>query len=101
MGPVGTKDTSENKIMRKLLIVTTALFLVGATGAVAEDNANMIQPVAHGAVTGDAEKDTVAYDVAPPSDLWVRFSDECIVQGDVRAQANAAPWPAEWNPNPR
>jgi hypothetical protein len=87
--------------MRKLLIVTTALLLVGTTGAMAEENADLLQPVAYGAVTGDAEKDTVAYDLKAPSDLWVRFSDECIMQGAARAEANGAASSAAWNPNPR
>jgi hypothetical protein len=90
--------------MRKLLIVTTALFLAGAAGAMAEDNAELLQPVAYGAVTGDDEKDTVAYDVQAPSDLWVRFSDECIVQGAslVRGpKAEVMAGSASFNPHAR
>ena len=67
--------------MHKLIILSTVALLAGTTGVLAEDNANLLQPIDYGAVTGDAEKDTVAYDMATPSDLWVRFSDECIVSG--------------------
>lgn len=90
--------------MRKLLIAPAALLLAGVTGAVAEDNAGLLQPVAYGAVGGDAEKDTIAYDVKVPSDLWVRFSDECTVHDAALArarQANGLPASARWNPNPR
>ena len=74
--------------MRKLMILATVGLLAGTVSAVAEDNADLLQPVSHGAVTGDAEKDTVAYDMNAPSDLWVRFSDDCIVTG--RAPASHA-----------
>lgn len=67
--------------MHKLMILSTVAFLAGTTAVLAEDNADLLQPANFGAVTGDAEKDTVAYDMAAPSDLWVRFSDECIVSG--------------------
>jgi hypothetical protein len=91
--------------MRKLLIAGAATMLIaGTTGALAEDNANLLQPVAHGVVTGDAERDTVAYDVTAPSDLWVRFSDECIIQGATltrAAPAETVASSAEWNPHPR
>ncbi len=76
------------------------MLIAGATGALAEDNADLLQPVAHGDVTGNAEKDTVAYDVTAPSDLWVRFSDECIIQGATLTRAEEAS-SAEWNPIPR
>lgn len=65
--------------MHKLMIFSTVAFLAGTTAVLAEDNADLVQAVSHGVVTGEAEKDTVAYDMAEPSDLWVRFSDECIV----------------------
>jgi len=77
-------------MMSKLLIASAALLLAGATGAVAENNADLLQPATFGAVTGDAEKDTLAYDIKAPSDLWVRFSDECIVQGATLASAAPA-----------
>ena len=67
--------------MRNLIILSTVALLAGTTGVVAEDNADLLQPVSHGAVTGNAEKDTVAYDTSAPSDLWIRFSDECVVRG--------------------
>ena len=63
--------------MRKLMILSATVLLASATGAFAEDNADLLQPVSFGATTGDAEKDTVAYDPAVPSDLWVRFEDDC------------------------
>ena len=81
-------------------MVSAAFLLAGATGAVAEENADLLQPVAYGAVTGDEEKDTVAYDLDAPSDLWVRFSDECIVQGASLARApqvNGTAAPAKAN----
>jgi hypothetical protein len=71
--------------MRKLMILATVALLAGTASAVAEDNAALLQPVSHGAVTGNAEKDTVAYDMAVPSDLWVRFSNDCIVAGSAPA----------------
>jgi hypothetical protein len=71
--------------MRKLMTLATVALLTGTTGAVAEDNADLLQPISYGAVTGDAEKDTVAYDTSAPSDLWVRFSDDCIVSGSAPA----------------
>jgi hypothetical protein len=61
------------------MILSTVALLAGTTAVLAEDNASLLQPVSFGAVTGEAEKDTEAYDMAAPSDLWVRFSDECIV----------------------
>lgn len=67
--------------MRKVIILSTVALLAGTSGVLAEDNADLLQPVNHGAVTGEAEKDTVAYNLQVPSDLWVRFSDECIVSG--------------------
>mgnify|MGYP001816160297 CR=1 FL=1 len=63
--------------MRKLMILSATVLLASAGGAFAEDNADLLQPVSFGAVTGDAEKDTMAYDPAAPSDLWVRFEKDC------------------------
>ena len=63
--------------MRKLMILSATLLLAGTGGAFAEDNADLLQPTSFGAVTGDAEKDTMAYDMAAPSDLLVRFQDDC------------------------
>ncbi len=65
--------------MHKLVILSAVALLASTSFVLAEDNADLLQPISHGAVTGDAEKDTVAYDMAAPSDLWVRFSDDCIV----------------------
>ena len=72
--------------MHKLMILSTVALLASSSGVFAEDNADLLQPISHGAVTGDAEKDTVAYDMSVPSDLWVRFSDECIVNGAAPIQ---------------
>lgn len=83
--------------MRTIIMLSTIALLAGTTAALAEDNADLLQPISHGAVTGDPEKDTVAYDMAKPSDLWVRFSDDCIVSGNSAARAaslnGAAPRP--------
>ena len=63
--------------MRKLMILSATVLLASAGGAFAEDNADLLQPISFGAVTGDAEKDTMAYDMAAPSDLQVRFEKDC------------------------
>lgn len=74
--------------MRKLMILSATVLLASAGGAFAEDNADLLQPVAFGATTGDAEKDTVAYDPAAPSDLQVRFKNDCGVRGTSPEQAS-------------
>lgn len=63
--------------MRKLMILSATVLLASTGGAFAEDNAELLQPVSFGVVTGDAEKDTMAYDVTAPSDLQVRFEKDC------------------------
>jgi hypothetical protein len=75
--------------MRKLFILSTVAVFAGAAGAVAEDNKNLLQPVSYGPVTGDSEKDTVAYDMTRPSDLWVRFNGECFDRAASLEQASA------------
>lgn len=61
-----------------MIIVATVVTMAGTPAAMAEDNATLLRASYMGAVTGDPEKDTVAYDLGQPSDLWVRFSPECF-----------------------
>lgn len=61
-----------------MIILATVFTMAGMPAAMAEDNDALLQASYQGAVTGDAEKDTVAYDLHQPSDLWVRFSPECF-----------------------
>ena len=63
--------------MRKILILSATVLLASAGAAFAEDNSDLLQPTSFGAVSGDAEKDTMAYDMAAPSDLHVRFEEDC------------------------
>ncbi len=64
--------------MRNVIILAAVVIMAGAPVAMAEDNDALLQASYQGAVTGDAEKDTMAYDLQQPSDLWVRFSPECF-----------------------
>jgi hypothetical protein len=64
--------------MRNMIILSTVVILAGAPAAMAEDNEALLEASYQGTVTGDAEKDTVAYDLRQASDLWVRFSPECF-----------------------
>ncbi len=73
--------------MHKLMILSAVALLASTTAVLAEDNADLLQPVSYGAVTGEAEKDTMAYDMGKASDLWVRFSDECIISGAAPVKA--------------
>ncbi len=85
--------------MHKFIILATVVLLAGTTGAIAEDNAELIQPVAYGAVTGDVEKDTVAYDIKQPSDLQVRFTTPCAAGGSQPAKQAALDDASRTNPH--
>lgn len=64
--------------MRNIIVLATIFTMAANPAAMAEDNADLLRASYQGAVTGDPEKDTVAYDLGQPSDLWVRFSPECF-----------------------
>lgn len=85
--------------MRKLMILSATVLLASAGGAFAEDNADLLQPVSFGVITGDAEKDTVAYDAAAPSDLQIRFRNDCGVRGPSAEQASLAQPESTANPH--
>lgn len=76
--------------MRKMIILSACVVLAGAPAAMAEDNDALLQASYQGAVTGDAEKDTMAYDLHQPSDLWVRFSPECFAGASAGDLARSA-----------
>ena len=81
--------------MRNMIILSAVVIMVGAPAAMAEENDALLQASYQGAVTGDAEKDTVAYDLRQPSDLWVRFSPECFAGAAAGDFARNAPTTAE------
>ncbi len=85
--------------MRKLMILSATVLLASAGGAFAEDNADLLQPVSFGVITGDAEKDTVAYDPAAPSDLQIRFKNDCGVSGPSVDEASLEQRRGHANPN--
>lgn len=76
-----------------MIILSAVVIMAGVPFAMAEDNDALLQASYQGAVTGDAEKDTMAYDLHRPSDLWVRFSPECFAgaaAGDLARNAVTA-----------
>lgn len=81
--------------MRNMILLSACVILAGipaAPAAMAEDNDALLQASYQGARTGDPEKDTLAYDMRTPSDLWVRFSPECFTGAAVGELAgHAAP----------
>jgi hypothetical protein len=85
--------------MRKLMILSATVLLASTGGAFAEDNADLLQPVSFGAITGDAEKDTMAYDTTAPSDLQVRFKNDCGLSGTSTEQASLAQPESTANPH--
>ena len=83
--------------MRTMIILSACVVLAGAPAAMAEDNDALLQASYQGAVTGNAEKDTLAYDLHQPSDLWVRFSPECFADTSAGDLARSALTTAEVN----
>ena len=65
--------------MHKLMILSTVALLASTSGVLAEDNADLLQPVDHGIVTGETEGDSVACNIRVPADPWVGLNDACIV----------------------
>ena len=76
--------------MRNMIVLAAVAIISMAPAAMAEDNSALLQASYQGAVTGDVEKDTVAYDLHQPSDLWVRFSPECFAGAAAGELAGSA-----------
>ncbi len=81
--------------MRNVIVLATVCTMVAMPAAMAEDNAALLRASYMGAVTGDPEKDTVAYDLGQPSDLWVRFTPECFTGTPAGQLAGRSVTPGE------
>ena len=74
--------------MHKLVILSIFALLASTSGvlAEAEAEADLQQPVEHGAVAGEAAEKAVACGMRVPADPWIGVSDACIVGGTTPIQ---------------